>query len=199
MLQSRVACCRNGFFGKARAALAEQPDHEGRKLAARRAERVLDNSRYYRHAREFARMASSECQIDGRCEYVVVTGGGPGIKSDKEAAADGVTVGPLTRVEIERVLENHFGVAGIPLDLLESLEGNTRGAAALLEQTLAELWGEGNLHYCVNDGVLGLQWNAGAALPKSLLQVIEQRISGLDGAGRQAMEMRFFIVRSVCS
>lgn len=34
---------------------------------------------YYHEAREFGRLVSSICQADGRCEYVVVTGGGPGI------------------------------------------------------------------------------------------------------------------------
>ena len=47
--------------------------------ALRRAERAVEHSRYYAQAREFARMVSSTCQIDGKCEYVVVTGGGPGI------------------------------------------------------------------------------------------------------------------------
>ena len=36
-------------------------------------------SQYYDEAREFSRLVSSSCQINGRCEYVVVTGGGPGI------------------------------------------------------------------------------------------------------------------------
>ena len=44
-----------------------------------RAERLLANSHYYDAAREFARITSSACQLDGACDYVVVTGGGPGI------------------------------------------------------------------------------------------------------------------------
>ena len=43
------------------------------------AERMLANAVYYDVAREFARIVSATCQIDGRCDYVVVTGGGPGI------------------------------------------------------------------------------------------------------------------------
>jgi len=34
---------------------------------------------YYDDAREFARIVSSTCQIEGRREYVIVTGGGPGV------------------------------------------------------------------------------------------------------------------------
>ncbi len=47
--------------------------------ALRRAERAVEHARYYEQAREFARIVSSTCQIDGECEYVIVTGGGPGI------------------------------------------------------------------------------------------------------------------------
>ena len=51
--------------------------------AARRdlavARRLLAKAKYYTEARRFARLVSSACQIGGRCDYVVVTGGGPGI------------------------------------------------------------------------------------------------------------------------
>ncbi|HEY3176396.1 MAG TPA: LOG family protein [Candidatus Polarisedimenticolia bacterium] len=43
------------------------------------AKRLLAKSKYYDEAREFARLVSSTCQVDGRCDYVIVTGGGPGI------------------------------------------------------------------------------------------------------------------------
>ncbi|RME31386.1 MAG: 3-isopropylmalate dehydrogenase, partial [Candidatus Zixiibacteriota bacterium] len=48
-----------------------------RKLAIAKA--IVRKSRYYDEAREFARLVSSECQLSDRCEYVIVTGGGPGI------------------------------------------------------------------------------------------------------------------------
>ena len=41
--------------------------------------RIKETDSYYEMAREFSRIVSQACQIDGRCEYVVVTGGGPGI------------------------------------------------------------------------------------------------------------------------
>jgi uncharacterized protein (TIGR00730 family) len=43
------------------------------------ARRLLAKSRYYDEAREFARLVSASCQQDGQCEFVIVTGGGPGI------------------------------------------------------------------------------------------------------------------------
>jgi hypothetical protein len=63
----------------AREALARSPGDARLARALARAERIAAKSRYYEAAREFARLVSSTCQVGGRCEYVVVTGGGPGI------------------------------------------------------------------------------------------------------------------------
>ncbi len=63
----------------AKAHLAETPDDPRRRRAVARAERLLAKSRYYEIARQFARLVSQDCQCDGECEYVIVTGGGPGI------------------------------------------------------------------------------------------------------------------------
>ncbi len=52
---------------------------EKKRRAVKRAERVLAKSHYYDAAREFSRQISSTCQTCHRCDYVVVTGGGPGI------------------------------------------------------------------------------------------------------------------------
>lgn len=44
-----------------------------------RAERILAKSHYYDESREFARLVSGTCQRGGECDYVIMTGGGPGI------------------------------------------------------------------------------------------------------------------------
>jgi uncharacterized protein (TIGR00730 family) len=64
---------------EARRTASEAPDDDDAARAVRRAERAVERSRYYDQAREFARIVSNTCQIDGRCDYVIVTGGGPGV------------------------------------------------------------------------------------------------------------------------
>jgi len=44
-----------------------------------RAESVLAKSHFYDEAREFGRLVSGYCTRDGKCDLVVMTGGGPGI------------------------------------------------------------------------------------------------------------------------
>lgn len=63
----------------ARAALKASPNDVRMVRELARAERLLAKSHYYDAAREFARLVSSSCQVDGECDYVIVTGGGPGI------------------------------------------------------------------------------------------------------------------------
>jgi hypothetical protein len=62
----------------------EQRRSKRGKKSSRRSElaiarRLLAKSRYFDEAREFARLVSTTCQVDGRCDYVIITGGGPGI------------------------------------------------------------------------------------------------------------------------
>jgi uncharacterized protein (TIGR00730 family) len=47
--------------------------------AVQRAEKILEKYHFYDEAREFSRLVSSACQADGRCNLVIMTGGGPGI------------------------------------------------------------------------------------------------------------------------
>ncbi len=63
----------------AQAALAESPDDRVKQRGVSRAERILAKSFYYDDAREFARSVSEACQCNGQCDFVIVTGGGPGI------------------------------------------------------------------------------------------------------------------------
>ncbi len=60
------------------AAVAAPGDAEALRAVAR-ARRVLAKARYYDEAREFARIASTTCLTHGRRDFVVVTGGGPGV------------------------------------------------------------------------------------------------------------------------
>jgi uncharacterized protein (TIGR00730 family) len=63
----------------ARALRDERPDNPAYQAGFLAAERMVENSAYYDVAREFGRIASTACEIDGKNRYVVVTGGGPGI------------------------------------------------------------------------------------------------------------------------
>ncbi len=63
----------------ARDALAADPADPGRLRNAARAERILAKAGYYDAAREFSKLVSSSCQTGNECDYVVTTGGGPGI------------------------------------------------------------------------------------------------------------------------
>src|SRR3954447_6970464 len=71
--------------------IAERPEAERRLAAARedldadptsavkqravsRAERVVGNSHFYDAAREFGRLVSCACQVEGRCDFAIVTG-----------------------------------------------------------------------------------------------------------------------------
>ena len=64
---------------QARARLDDTPKDRRRQRDVARAERIVAKSPYYELAREFARLVSSSCQREGQCDYVICTGGGPGI------------------------------------------------------------------------------------------------------------------------
>jgi uncharacterized protein (TIGR00730 family) len=64
---------------RAKAAVQAAPKdlHLARELA--RAERLAAKSHYYDAARQFGRLVSEQGQLDGYADFVVITGGGPGI------------------------------------------------------------------------------------------------------------------------
>lgn len=66
-------------LAEAQKALAESPDDPKRQRKVERAERVLGNAHYYESARGLCRLVSEKCAKDDPRNYVVVTGGGPGI------------------------------------------------------------------------------------------------------------------------
>ena len=64
---------------EARAALVENPGNPGLARLVELAERLEAKSHYYEAAREFARLVTTTCQPGSECDFVVATGGGPGI------------------------------------------------------------------------------------------------------------------------
>jgi uncharacterized protein (TIGR00730 family) len=64
---------------EAQQAAGKKPRDPLAKRAVARAERVLAKCRFYDEARAFGRLVSTICQIEGRNDFVIATGGGPGI------------------------------------------------------------------------------------------------------------------------
>jgi len=64
---------------RAKSLLVADPENSRKLRAVSRAERVLAKCEYYDDARAFAALVSAQCQTDSHRDYVIVTGGGPGV------------------------------------------------------------------------------------------------------------------------
>ena len=69
--QAKLARARERYQKNPHDTLAER--------AVVRAENTVAKSRYYEEARQFSQIVSSTCQRDGMCDFVIMTGGGPGV------------------------------------------------------------------------------------------------------------------------
>lgn len=64
---------------EAKAALAQDPRSDALRRRVKHAEKKVELSRYYEEARRFSALISKAQQADKSLEFVIVTGGGPGI------------------------------------------------------------------------------------------------------------------------
>lgn len=72
------------------AAQAEAAEAAGGEVEAARARRRAENSRYYEEARKFARIVSEAAKSGDAYDYVMATGGGPGIMEAANRGASDV-------------------------------------------------------------------------------------------------------------
>ena len=76
-------------LAKADAAAAVQGEDANAERRLRAGRRLCDYSKWYAEAQKFGALISSACQVGKECDYVVITGGGPGImEAANRGAAD---------------------------------------------------------------------------------------------------------------
>ena len=63
----------------AEAVLIKRPQDKHAIRAVERAKSILSKCKFYDDALEFGRIVSSICQREGHCDFVIATGGGPGV------------------------------------------------------------------------------------------------------------------------
>ena len=64
---------------RAEIALQKDPNNPRLNREVERAKSILAKSSYYDAAYEFGRLVSKACELDEKCNFVIITGGGPGI------------------------------------------------------------------------------------------------------------------------
>ncbi len=77
-------------FTKLNKKLKQKPDDEGLLLEYAELEKRKKYVKYYDEARKFSAIVSKRFQDEGRCDFVVITGGGPGIMEAANRGADDV-------------------------------------------------------------------------------------------------------------
>ncbi len=121
----------------------------------------------------------------GRREHLdvilaVEPGADPAGRTPDRGSVETIPIEPLSREGIEETVRHHFGVSVVPVELLDALYGSTHGNAALLEETLAEIWNRHDIRYRVSHDALEMEWMNTVALPESMRQVIETKVREMD-------------------
>lgn len=66
-------------LAKARQDLEKDPTNRLAQRAVKVAEKKVEKAHYYDEAREFGRIVSDKANVSSKCNYYIVTGGGPGV------------------------------------------------------------------------------------------------------------------------